>query len=195
METNVVKKRSLKDIQRHTNSPFDLELLNNTSIEARKKLYKVEKTVVDKYTDVEYTIPEVVDSGYYWKDSAVYTKLYQTDKCKDISKLGSSAYKMFMYIVQHLEMNKAYIYIGFKEFTDFSGNSSRTSYYDAVLELVAANIIALQPATHMYHVNPNIIFNGKRESILPSPEIVYMEKMRIAIYEAKNILKPQEIEE
>ncbi len=179
METKELKKRSLKGVERYQQSPFREELHQNQDIDVYSKKLTKDKALVDPETGEVHDIPVLTTSEYVWKDSGSYTKIFRyKDNVSKMSTLGSPAVKMLCYAIENLGIGTDVIMISFKDFCSYAGNTARTTYYDAVNELVNAKIIALSTSTGAYFINPNFMFNGKREMLLPPAAQAYANKQK-----------------
>lgn len=176
------KKRSLVGLPKHSVNPFIADLELNQNITACMKKEETDRQFLDLDTGEVRTLS--VDSGeisYFWKDAEPFVKLFKSDSLQAVQNLNTPALRIFIYIAQNLQVNKDMIIIPFTKYCEISKTVSRTSYYDGIRELVELKIIAMSEIIGLYHVNPNVLYNGKREKLLGPASTYYMKSLSYKI--------------
>lgn len=94
-----------------------------------------------------------------------FAKLY-------ISQLGAlwdlqkTSLKVLSYILSTLKPNDDRVYFDMKECLTYCDWTGTQSVYNGLLALVNAKIIARTEKSHFYYINPSIVFNGSRITIV-----------------------------
>ena len=178
--------KTLKDCEEFNDNPFIKLLLDNEQIQPRKKNV-VKRETMDREDGGEGLEVPVFsgDAIYFWFDGRKYSKVF-SQNVGLIKGLSSCAMQMFFYILENATVNRDVVYVKPKDFLTFTGMSSRSQYYLAVLELINKKVIAKTKSSGSFFINPLVVFNGNVASILPDS---YLEFGRRFVNE-KKALKP-----
>lgn len=98
-------------------------------------------------------------------DKEEFIKVYK-NQLSLIFELSRSGQKVLTYFIQTLGVNKDYIIFDKNVAKEISGLSSTSSIYSGLTELVLKNVIAKSDLPFMYYINPQILFNGDRLTVI-----------------------------
>lgn len=120
-----------------------------------------EKLVADYETGEHYALRIVNRKSTIVTDKRSFRKIY-TDAIDVIKDLPQPGYKMFFFIVKHLESKRDFIDINIYKAMEYCNYKNKTSFYDGIFELIKANCIARSNVKNRYYINTNLFFNGDR---------------------------------
>lgn len=171
------KSLSIKNLQSYSYNPFISELKELTCIEPRKKYGRDNREFTDLETGEQISVPVVTkDEFFFWKDSCPFLKIYiNGDNLKEIANLSKPALWLFAFIGDNLKPNTDIILLSPSDFSNYSKNSNRVAYYQAIVELEEKGFIA-KINTGAFYINVTKFINGVRTGLLGSPEDAYYEK-------------------
>lgn len=162
MEKVIKKYVGMKGVRTYEVSPF-VEL---SGMRRATTMDKQVARVADVETGEEATMIKAKSVGHYWKDEAPFTKLYHSDGIT-FSSLPKCALKLLEHVIMNIPVGKEEIEIDAASILSDMGYNGRKSVYDAIVALCEQKIIAKKfGEKHTYFVNPNKLFNGKREGLM-----------------------------
>lgn len=171
-----IKIMSIKNLPSSDVNPF-LEPLANFAIERFKIIHTSPKTTVKATIDktgqkISIDQRDMAKATFAWKDSENFTKVFRSKQNFDILKnLSKNARTLLDYIEYTLEYKATSIILEYKRYIeallDDPKAEYKSAYYRGIKELCEANILH-KKSTKEYHINPFIIFNGRREDIIGS---------------------------
>lgn len=101
-------------------------------------------------------------------DNQTFLKLYTTH-LKAFFELSQTAFRLLQYVLhitQETAINKDKIYLNLQQAQDFfelnGSKISRSSYFNAMKELVEKLFLAETTDPNLYFINPTLFFNGDR---------------------------------
>lgn len=167
------KKLSRRGLTRYKINPFVNDSLI-TQLSGQKNVYYTQNSsnaIIDTNTgEVEPVKLQVIKK--IRADNQTFLKLY-TSHLKSFFELSQMAYKLLQYVLyttQETAINKDKIYLCLEQAQDFfeanGSKISRTSYFNAMKELVEKLFLAETTATGFYFINPTLFFNGDRIEFL-----------------------------
>jgi hypothetical protein len=120
-------------------------------------------------------------------DTEKFAKIY-IDAVKTMWKLDNSGVRIFTYILENLPINGDVVVLSATSIMKYCGYKSKTSVIAGINNLVQNNIIAKTISKNLYYINPLIIFNGNRLSLINSYEKAegILPKKQKALTENKN---------
>lgn len=159
----------------HRENPF----LKNLSSRYERKEIRAYKDVVVQASDkpgdfltdetgrpVVMKTPGVIISKEF--DTQDYVKIYR-DSIPLLLELSRPALDFLLYIISTIRPKKDYIEFNTDSAMDFLGYTSRQSIYKAVDKLEEAGVLAKRHnntrGKQAYWINPEIIYNGARNSL------------------------------
>ena len=80
--------------------------------------------------------------------------------------LSAKAKDLLWFIVYELKAGRSYVVVNVKRYLE-EVKVSRKTYRRAVLDLIAASIIAPTSITNVFYINPAMFFNGSRIKKFP----------------------------
>jgi hypothetical protein len=141
----------------HEKTPFFVEGVTEKWIE--KPGRETSMVAVDKETGEIlqlYVPPKKIKVAH---DPMTYGKVLRNGK---VDGLSSSAKVVLMYVAFFIKMNRCDMELYYSRSAKWC-RISKTSFYNAIRELLDAEIIAIKErAQHIFWINPNYIFNGNR---------------------------------
>lgn len=163
-----------KDLRRndvkYQNNPFIFEDTNKAVLKleiptkTKKKIIgSSELGVVNVHTG------EVEGGNFLWKNVVVdeekFSKIYLTE-ISALYNLSKTGFRALSYILSKLEVNKDLVYVYLPEMQDYCNWKVRKTCNQGLKELVSSKIIApsLQPG--FWFINPHIVFNGNRLTLV-----------------------------
>lgn len=163
-----------KDLRRndvkYQNNPFIFEDTNKAVLKleiptkTKKKIIgSSELGVVNVHTG------EVEGGNFLWKNVVVdeekFSKIYLTE-ISALYNLSKTGFRALSYILSKLEVNKDLVYVYYPEMQDYCNWKVRKTCNQGLKELVSSKIIApsLQPG--FWFINPHIVFNGNRLTLV-----------------------------
>ena len=167
---------SIKKLPISEENPF-LEPLKNYAIEKFRIVNSTPKKMLDaKITetgqDIKVSQYDTSKSSYLWRDQDGFTKVFKSRETFNIlKKLSKNARTMLDYIEFVLGYNETCVELEYKAYIrallDNPDDEYKAAYYRGIKELCDANILHRKSGT-TYHINPFILFNGRREEIIGS---------------------------
>ena len=131
---------------------------------------------------------DVVPMQWSFSDTEKFAKFFISDPTI-IFKLGKQAIRVFLYFAYNLPKNKDKVYFNFNDCKKFTQYSTDRSVYQGLSDLIENKIIARGNSSHIYFINPSVIFNGDRSKLLDELEQATMkEKAKLQI-EANEVFK------
>lgn len=103
-------------------------------------------------------------------DKQEFVKIYKS-QIQLLFNLSSSAFKLFGYLMESLEINKDLIIVDIKEACNYTGYKTRSTIYKALAELLDNQFIARTSKPNVFFINPAIFFNGNRLMLLKEYQI------------------------
>lgn len=94
-------------------------------------------------------------------DEQEFIKFYLKE-FKAFCGLSEKAMRIFNFILKQLKPNSDEFMFLINDCIDEVGYKSKTSIYNALTELIQADVIAKGKTDTLYFINPNMIFNGNR---------------------------------
>jgi hypothetical protein len=98
-------------------------------------------------------------------DKEEFVKVFK-DQISLIFDLTKTAQKILVYIIKSLGINKDYVVFDKEKAKEVSGLASTASIYAGLTELIKKGVLAKSHLALMYYINPAIIFNGDRLTIV-----------------------------
>lgn len=120
-------------------------------------------------------------------DTEKFAKIY-IDAVKTMWELDNSGVRIFTYILENLPINGDVVVLSATSIMKYCGYKSKTSVIAGINNLVQNNIIAKTISKNLYYINPLLIFNGNRLSLINSYEKAdgILPKKQKALTENKN---------
>lgn len=173
-----VRRIAIKDLPLYTENPFKERLSRCGDIRPVRVEAKENMDLINKETGQVFKTKAGNGKFYFdWHDTGVFTKLF-AESIDVIRNLKNPGTQLFYCILKELPPNRDMVHVDFRAFSDFSGIKSRVSYYEAIMELVGKQVIALVKIPCFY-INPVYFFNGQRKNLLGDAEEAYDEQMRL----------------
>ena len=94
-------------------------------------------------------------------DQDQFIKIYKSH-VSTLFGLSKSGKRLFEYVVGAMRVNDDKILVDLEEARKFCNYKHKSSLYDGIAELLAANIVAMSTRANVWFINPNIVFNGDR---------------------------------
>lgn len=155
---------------KYQNNPFIFEDTNKAVLKleiptkTKKKIIgSSELGVVNVHTG------EVEGGNFLWKNVVVdeekFSKIYLTE-ISALYNLSKTGFRALSYILSKLEVNKDLVYVYYPEMQNYCNWKIRKTCNQGLKELVSSKIIApsLQPG--FWFINPHIVFNGNRLTLI-----------------------------
>lgn len=89
--------------------------------------------------------------------------------------LSAKAKDLLWFIVYELKAGRSYVVVNVKRYLE-EVKVSRKTYRRAVLDLIAASIIAPTSITNVFYINPAMFFNGNRIKKFPEKVLLIDKK-------------------
>lgn len=171
---------SRRGLPRYKINPFVNDNLI-TQLSGQKNVYytqNTQNTLIDLETG-ELSPAQLTITKKIRADRETFVKLYTNHLTAffELSQTANRLLQFVLYLTQETAINKDKIYVSLIDAQEFfiSNNSkiSRSSFYNAMKELVEKLFIAETNQTNWYFINPSLFFNGDRIEFLTQ---FYVEK-------------------
>lgn len=159
MQDEIVK---FRDLPVFDQNPFIQPIVE---IRTKKKLVRMGTSQQAAFTEDGEYIGESRMMVARKVDSEEFVKVFK-DQISLIFDLTKTAQKILVYIIKSLGINKDYVVFDKVKAKDISGLSSTASLYAGLTELMNKGVLAKSHLPLMYYINPAIIFNGDRLTIV-----------------------------
>lgn len=170
---NEDKQLSRRGLPKYKHNPFVNDTLI-TQLSGLKNVYYTQNTATAicdiKTGEIEPAKLQVVKQ--IRADKQTFVKLYTTH-LKAYFELSQTAFRLLQFVLhttQETAINKDKIYLSLLQAQEFfEGNNSkisRTSYFNAMKELVEKLFLAETQEPNFYFINPTLFFNGDRIEFL-----------------------------
>lgn len=152
------KKMKLADFDKYNASPFDAKI-------KKRNKQVVSKQVGEAYSSVtgELLSNNVSLVVHKPMDRSEFIKLF-TSNLSMFFKINESEFKVFIYMLQNLEINTGRARFNIHDCIKDTGYSKVTTYR-AIAGLCQNEFVARTLMPYYYWINPSIVFNGNRMSI------------------------------
>lgn len=107
--------------------------------------------------------PDVVLARVLKRDIGSYVKIYIT--LDFLERMNKVTIKMFNYLVSRVKYNQDYVIIYIEDFCKVKKYKNQTEVYKAINTLIEMGIIARHASTHLYFINPFVLYKGERHKI------------------------------
>ena len=152
---------SLSELPVYDASVLSYALDNTIQLKEGKKYLTTGQKAVDPNTGEEFNTQltqKVV------QDKNTFKKLF--DPWDILMQLkGELACKLFFYVSSNLQQNSCEIYMDTEECAQKLSCTAR-GYRNALYELCRMDIMRMTTTKNLFHVNPNVVFNGDRSIML-----------------------------
>jgi len=112
---------------------------------------------------------EIEGGNFLWQNKSVddelFAKIY-INQISSIYNLTKTGLRALGYVLSKLEPNKDLVYIYYPEMQVYCGWSIRKSCNSGLKELLTAKIIAPSMQPGFWFINPHIVFNGNRLTLM-----------------------------
>jgi len=98
-------------------------------------------------------------------DKARFTKIYLSS-IGALTNLSKTGMRVLKYVIEALKPNQDFIIFDLDTARESSGYKSQRSIFNGIAELLEAGIIARSKNHLIYYINPTIIFNGDRLTLM-----------------------------
>ena len=98
-------------------------------------------------------------------DKARFTKIYLSS-LGSLTNLSKTGLKVLKYTIESLMPNKDFILFDMDDAKKSTGYKSDRSIFNGIAELLEADIIARGKNHYIYYINPTMIFNGDRLTLM-----------------------------
>ncbi len=160
------KRQTFKQFDYNSSSPFLDKMMQ------KAKLNRKRAVIGTKPVDyIEKQTGEVKKGRWLFSaeeelvDSTTFMKLYvkNLDAFFEFSK---TAQKVLKYFFVSIKRGRDYVDFNMKQCMEVSGYDSRTTIYKGITELLNKDIIAKGSNDTKFYINPAVIFNGSRMTII-----------------------------
>lgn len=117
-----------------------------------------DRSIVNKKTNEQ---KEVFYNYHVTQDDGNFAKIY-LQNIDLIAELSPFGIKLFLFICKNLRNNNDVVFIKSIHFMEWSKYKNRTSYYDALKELIEKEFIYPTEQKNFYYINYGAFFNGNR---------------------------------
>jgi len=127
-------------------------------------------------------------------DEDKFAKLY-ISQLAAFWDLKKPAIKVLSYILSSIKPHNDKVLFNLKECMTYCGWTGRQAAYSGLVGLLNANIIARTEDFYFYYINPAIIFNGSRITLITQytkkkkSEVIDMNQTKMSFQEAEQIFK------
>lgn len=149
---------NIKSCPTYDKNPFEKTGIEDVLVTSGNS---IEKLVVDPDTAEHYSLRSLNKKRNKKYDKRSFRKIY-TDSIDTIKDFSQPGYKMFFYILKHLEEKKDYIDLNLLTAMGYCNYKNKSSFYEGVEELLKKNCIARCKTKNRYFINSNMFFNGDR---------------------------------
>jgi hypothetical protein len=151
-------------------NPFIFENTDNAILTLQLPTKKQKKIVGSSnlgVTDVH--TGDVVGGNFLWVEKSVdeeqFAKVYLKEM-HHLYGLKRTGLQTLHYLLSKLEPNKDLVYIYYPDMQDFCGWTNKRTCYIGLKELIAHKFIAPSFMSGWWFINPKIIFNGSRLTLV-----------------------------
>jgi hypothetical protein len=151
-------------------NPFIFDNTDNGILNLQLPTKKQKKIVGSSNLVVEDTYTgEVVGGNFLWTEKVVdeeqFAKVYLKEM-HHLYGLKRTGLQTLHYLLSKLEPNKDLVYIYYPDMQDFCGWTNKRTCYTGLKELIAHKFIAPSFMSGWWFINPQIIFNGNRLTLI-----------------------------
>jgi hypothetical protein len=151
-------------------NPFVFDNTENGILNLQLPTKKQKKIVGSSNLVVEDTYTgEVVGGNFLWTEKIVdeeqFAKVYLKEM-HHLYGLKRTGLQTLHYLLSKLEPNKDLVYIFYPDMQDFCGWTNKRTCYTGLKELIAHKFIAPSFMSGWWFINPQIIFNGNRLTLI-----------------------------
>ena len=152
--------KGFTELERHEKNPFIVELKGKMFLQPRAN------TIIAKgQSIVDTSTGEVIDESVIIGkrkivDKSQFAKIYASS-IATLYELSKKAQNVFLYLTKVMDYDNRAYFNYYKEHTKI-GYKSYVPCYNGILELVNANIIAIDIRENTYWLNPTIVCKGER---------------------------------
>jgi len=150
------------DLPTHDHNPFMAQIVE---IKTKKKLVRMGTNRQAALSEDGEYLGESFMAISKKVDKEEFVKVFK-DQILLIFDLTKTAQKILVYIIKSLGINKDYVVFDKNKAKEISGLSSTASIYAGLAELMSKEVLAKSNVPLMYYINPAIIFNGDRLTIV-----------------------------
>lgn len=163
----VLEIKNYKDMPKMSVNPFRVMLNDSIKIAYRNN----GSALLDRFEITDKDTGEVISDSKnnvllrrkQYVDNKTFVKIYH-DSLKDIFSLGSSAIKVFGYLMSEMQntINSDFVYFDEKACERFCEWKSHPQVYEGLEELIRKLIICKTENMNKIWINPKFVFNGNR---------------------------------
>ena len=151
-------------------NPFVFDNTDNAILSLQLPTKKQKKIVGSSNLVVEDTFTgEVVGGNFLWTEKVIdeeqFAKVYLKEM-HHLYGLKRTGLQTLHYLLSKLEPNKDLVYIFYPDMQDFCGWTNKRTCYTGLKELIAHKFIAPSFMSGWWFINPQIIFNGNRLTLI-----------------------------
>jgi hypothetical protein len=151
-------------------NPFIFDNTDNAILSLQLPTKKQKKIVGSSNLVVEDTFTgEVVGGNFLWTEKVIdeeqFAKVYLKEM-HHLYGLKKTGLQTLHYLLSKLEPNKDLVYIYYPDMQDFCGWTNKRTCYTGLKELIAHKFIAPSFMSGWWFINPQIIFNGNRLTLI-----------------------------
>jgi len=160
------RKLSVKDFVGHDSNPFFVDLDSFSHIDYKHKNAAIE--VVDVASGEVMDLTKYGKTTAYFRDGDKYVKLFVERLFPCIRGFNNYSLQMLFYVLMKLKVNRDLVTIEQKDFLSACGYSptSKKVFFEALVGLLDAKLIAKSSRSKVYYINPTLFFNGNRVNLL-----------------------------
>jgi len=162
VDIDSLKTTSFRDLPTYDQNPFIQSIL---SMKTKNKTVQIGSRRNMSYNENGEFIGESVIHIKKKVDKEEFVKVFK-DQISLIFELSKTAQKVLHYIIKNLGMNKDLVIFDKSKAKAHTGLASTVSMYAGLTELIQKNVIARSNIIHVYYINPSILFNGDRLTVI-----------------------------
>jgi heme-degrading monooxygenase HmoA len=163
---------NLKKLEKkYEKNPFVFDNTDNAILSLQLPT-KTKKQVIGNIKDIGVTdvmTGEVIGGNFLWTNKQVdeeqFAKVYLKEM-HHLYGLKRTGLQTLHYLLSKLEPNTDLVYIYYPDMQDFCGWTNKRTCYAGLKELIAHKFIAPSLMTGWWFINPQIIFNGNRLTLI-----------------------------
>lgn len=150
-------------------NPFIIDTQNGEMILKIDKTVKSKNVGSTEWALLNVNTSEIQGTNIIYRnhdvDSTKFVKLY-VGYMQVLFDLKKPAQKLIQYIISELKPNQDEVFIYVPDAQKFCQWKVRNQYYTAIKELVDKEIIAQSMRDGWFFLNPNVLFNGDRFTVI-----------------------------
>jgi len=124
-----------------------------------------------------------------WEDEEGFVKIYK-DLMGYFYDLSGTASRIYIYLMQYVNQDSTLVSFDVQDMVE-DLNLTKATLYKGLNELLNRHFLKKTDRTHMVHINPIFIFNGKRMVIMHEIALGDKEKAKQESSELLNYSKPK----